>query len=96
MPFLNAHLTVKQLLGVSSHKFPTNSGLHSASQQGVHVYVCMKQLVARAEAEPATRAVVGPAIGTVAGVVTGAVTQHHKQKEHSGQMVKQSEPPDCL
>ena len=30
--------------------------------------VCMKQLVARAEAEPATRAVVGLVIGAVAGV----------------------------
>ena len=44
-------------------------------------YMCagMKQLVARAKAGPATRAV-GTVIEAVIGVVTGAVTQHQGQK----------------
>ena len=53
------------------HKFPTDLGLHRAVPMGkVCMCACMKQLVARAEARPATRAVVG---------VTGAATQHSGQ-----------------
>ena len=55
VPFQDAHLTMKLLLGAVFHKFSTDSDLRRVPVGKGYMCACMKQLVARAEAGSATR-----------------------------------------
>ena len=77
--FQESYSNSKTVVGVVFHKFPADLGLRRVPMGKAYMCVCMKQLVARAEAGSATQTVVGPVIEAVAGAVTGATIQHHKR-----------------
>ena len=56
--FQDAYSNSKTVVGVVFHKFPADSGLRRVLVGKAYMCACMKQLVARAEAGPATRTVV--------------------------------------